>query len=157
MPSLKASAVCHRCGGLKGGPLVPCKACGFTPIGADRPVAWLFSGHHLSEEELAFAASRVRRGDRPDPSRALQEQAREAMGAQPTALSQAARAPLATQRLLLLTLANLLLTPLVGLAVWFGLRDERPAAARQALLFTMPVALAMSVLWVAVLVTGGLG
>lgn len=136
---------------------MPCKACGFTPVGPDRPVAWLFSEHHLSADELAYAASRVRGGDRPDPSRALQEQAREAMGAQPSPVTLAAREPLEARRLLLLTLANLLLTPLVGLAVWFGLREERPAAARQALLFTMPAALAMIVLWVAVLVADGVG
>jgi hypothetical protein len=133
---------------------VPCKACGYAPSGEDRQVAWLFSEHHLSPEELAFAAVRVRRGDRPDPATTLKELAREAMGALPPPLPEGAREPLALGAIVALTAANLLLTPLTGVAVWLGLRDDRPAAARQALLFTMPVALGVGVLWAAVLVAG---
>lgn len=149
--------MCHRCGGLKGGPLVPCKACGYAPSGEDRQVAWLFSEHHLSSDELAFAAVRVRKGDRPDPASTLKEVAREAMGALPAPLPVGAREPLGAQAILGLTAANLLFTPLTGVAVWLGLRDQRPAAARQALLFTMPVALGVGVLWAAVLVAGLVG
>ena len=29
-------AVCHRCGGPKKGPLIPCKTCSFTPTGDPR-------------------------------------------------------------------------------------------------------------------------
>ncbi len=127
-----------------------CKSCGFVPVGPDRLVAWLFSREHLSDEELQHAAVRVRRGDRPDPSRALQEHAREAMGAQPLPLTDEARRPLTPASLLALSAANLLLTPLAGIAVWVGLRDGRPRAARQALLFTLPVLCLLSVAWVLV-------
>ncbi|MEC8422892.1 MAG: hypothetical protein VX000_03880 [Myxococcota bacterium] len=140
------AAVCHRCGGNKRGPLVPCKTCGFTPTGEERPVAWLFSGHHLDSDELADAAQRVRAGDRPDTSRELRAQARSAMGAAP--LTDAARTPFGAGWLLLLGIANLMLTPLVGYAVWFGLREERPRAARQALALTLPISAVLGVAWV---------
>lgn len=140
------AAVCHRCGGDKKGPLVPCKSCGFTPTGDERPVAWLFSGHHLDADELIEAAQRVRAGDRPEPSKALREQARVGMGAAP--LTDAAKEPLGTGSLLLLGLGNLLLTPLAGYAVWFGLREERPRAARQALTVTLPISAALGIAWV---------
>jgi hypothetical protein len=141
----KIAAVCHRCGGDKKGPLVPCKSCGFTPTGEERPVAWLFSGHHLDADELIEAAQRVRAGDRPEPSKALREQARVGMGAAP--LTDAAKEPLGTGWLLLLGLGNLLLTPLAGYAVWFGLREERPRAARQALTVTLPISAALGIAW----------
>ncbi len=131
-------SACHRCGGRKRGPLVPCKECGFVPNGDDRAVAWLFSLHHLTEAELDEAAARVRAGERPDPSRALRDGARRAMGA--AAPADGAAAPLSRGRLLGLTLLNVLVTPLAGFAVWWGLRDERPVAARQALRVTAPVA-----------------
>lgn len=140
------AAVCHRCGGSKKGPLVPCKSCGFTPTGEDRPVAWLFSAHHLDAEELADAAKRVRSGEQPEPSRSLREQARHAMGAAP--LTDAAKTPFGAGWLLLLGIGNLMLTPLVGYAVWFGLREERPRAARQALALTLPISAALGIAWV---------
>ena len=139
-------AACHRCGGDKRGALVPCKTCGFTPTGDERPVAWLFSAHHLSADELLEAAQRVRAGDRPEPSRALREAARVGMGAAP--LTDAAKEPLGAGSLLLLGLGSLLLTPLAGYAVWFGLREERPRAARQALTVTLPISAALGMAWV---------
>ena len=148
-----AEAVCHRCGGPKSGPLVPCKACGFTPTGEERPVAWLFSLHHLAPDELEAAAARVREGERPDPSRKLRDEAREAMGA-PMSAPEANR-PLTHGQLLLLSAGNLLLTPMAGYAVWFGLRESRPAASRQALRITVPVTLGLAVLWVG-MIAGGL-
>jgi cytochrome bd-type quinol oxidase subunit 1 len=50
-----------------------------------------------------------------------------------------------------LALANLLFTPLIGLAAWYGLRQERPSAARQALHVTLPIGLATTIAWVALL------
>jgi hypothetical protein len=138
-------AVCHRCGSDKLGALVPCKTCGYVPSGADRTVAWLFSEHHLSGPELVAAAERVRAGERPEPSRALREQARLAMGAAPT-LERAAQ-PLSLSHKLLIFFANLLLTTLAGYAVWFGLRESRPRAAREALLLTVPLSALFSLLW----------
>jgi hypothetical protein len=145
-------AICHRCGGAKKGPLVPCKACGYTPAGDDRAVAWLFSGHHLDEPELTEAARRVRAGEQPEPSRALRELARASMGAVP--LDDDARRPLSTAQLLALVVTDVVLTPLAGYAVWFGLRENRPVAARQALLVTVPVTLVFTVLWGLVVLIG---
>ncbi|MCK6502498.1 hypothetical protein L6R53_03725 [Myxococcota bacterium] len=139
------AAICHRCGGAKRGPFVPCKACGYTPVGAERHVAWLFSEHHLDPEELGEAARRLRAGDRPDPPRTLLESARIRMGAAP--LTTDARRPLDTRQLLLLGACNVLLTPLAGLAVWWGLAPERPLAARQALRITLPVLVGAALLW----------
>lgn len=130
--------------------MVPCKACGFVPVGPERAVAWLFSREHLSEAELEHAAARVRQGDRPEPSRALQDQARAAMGATRLPLSDAGQRPLTPRTLVALSAANLLLTPLAGIAVWVGLRDGRPRAARQALLVTLPVLSVLAVAWVLV-------
>ena len=144
-------AVCHRCGGSKKAPLVPCKSCGFTPTGSERPLAWLFSEHHLEPDELEEAADRIRAGERPDPSRALQAQARAGMGAAP--LTETRGVPLPPGSLLLLGIGNLLLTPLAGYAVWFGLREERPVAARQALAVTIPVSAALALAWVTLVVS----
>ena len=109
-------------------------------------VAWLFSLHHLSEAELAEAATRIRDGERPDPSRALCETARVQMGA--ASLLNTADKCLDLPWLLALAAANLLLTPLAGFALWYGWRQERPAAAAQALRFTLPVAIALGALWI---------
>lgn len=147
--ALPPASICHRCGGAKRGPFVPCKACGYTPVGAERQVAWLFSEHHLSPDELAEAARRLRAGDRPEPPRSLLETARIRMGAAPLTLD--ARRPLATRQLLMLSLANVLLTPLAGLAVWWGLEPERPLAARQALRVTLPVMVGAGLLWMVML------
>lgn len=143
--SAPGAAICHRCGGGKRGPYVPCKACGFVPAGPERQVAWLFSEHHLAPDELAEAARRLQAGERPDPSRSLLERARVQMGAGP--LTDDARRPLRSTQLVALGLANVLLTPFVGLAVWWGLREERPVAAAQALRSTVPVALGLAVVW----------
>jgi len=145
------AAVCHRCGADKAGPFVPCKACGFTPTGDDRAIAWLFSTHHLTEADLETARTRVLNGVRPDPSKALKDAARLQMGAAP--LDEEARRPFPPSTLALLALADLLLTPLAGYAVWLGLRTKRPRAARQALFVTLPISLVMLVLWVGAVYT----
>ena len=141
------AAICHRCGAEKRGPLVPSKSCAFTPLGEDRAVAWLFSSHHLDPEELDMVAQRVNRGERPEPSRSLRDRAREAMGAAPVGTDQ--RQPLTRAQVFQLLAANLLLSPLVGLAVWFGLGAERPVAARQALRWTLPMMVLFVGGWVA--------
>lgn len=142
-------AACHRCGGPKKGPFVPCKACRFEPRGEERPVAWLFSRAWLDEGELQLAAERIREGQRPDVSRALRDTARTEMGAVPA--SSAARRPLTLGQLLSLSMANLLVTPLAGLAIWYGLRDSRPVAARQAVRVTVPAAVGLVIFWASLL------
>lgn len=140
------NAICQRCGGEKSGPFVPCKACAHVPQGADRNVAWLFSDAYLSHEELKSAALRVRGGERPDPSVALQDLARNAMGATPRTLR--SQTPLPTRTLLGIASANLVFSPMAGFAVWFGYRSVRPVAAAQALRITVPIAIALAALWV---------
>jgi hypothetical protein len=139
-------AICHRCGGEKSGPFVPCKSCSFVPQQMERATAWLFSLHHLEPAELQRAAGRIRGGDRPDPGKMLQAQAIKAMGAVPPTDSSVQ--PLPTQHLVGIALANLFLTPLAGFAFWIGLRTERPRAAAQALRITLPIAFALGALWV---------
>ena len=106
-------AACHRCGGDKEGPFVPCKSCGFVPQGEERPTAWLFSLHNLSEEDLSLAVERVRQGERPDPGRALRASAKKEMGAIP--VTESNQVPLPTPHLVGIAAANLLLTPLLKL------------------------------------------
>lgn len=148
-------AICHRCAGPKKGPFVPCKSCGFVPTGEHRQVAWLFSRDHLDEDELDEAARRVREGALPEPPRELLEHARESMGAKP--LDQEALRPLSSSQLAGLALADVLLTPLVGYALWFGLREERPVAARQALRITVPVTVGLGLVWLSVVLGPRLG
>jgi hypothetical protein len=54
-------------------------------------------------------------------------------------------------------LANLVLTPLIGLAVWWGWRTRHPQAAKTVLRLTLPVVALFGVGWVSmiVLTSGG--
>lgn len=144
-----SAAVCHRCGGAKAGALDACADCGFTPAGRDRLVAWLFSDAWLDEAERAEAARRVLAGEQPDPSRAQLAAARRAVEGDLRHPAQGA--PLTTGQSAALLAANLLLTPLAGLAVWMGKRAESPRAARQALWLTAPVIALGAAVWVALL------
>ena len=140
-------AVCHRCGARKEGPMLPCEACNFVPLRGARAVAWLFSGHHLSEAELVEAERRIRIGDVPEPSKALRAMAQRAMGAldAPPVQDQ----PLRPLEVLLLVLTEILLTPMVGFALWLGLRETRPRAARLIARITVPITAILVVLWMA--------
>jgi len=144
-----ARAICHRCGAPKKGPFVPCKSCEFVPQGDERAVAWLFGRDHLDEDDMTEAAARVRAGEIPDPSSALCEMAKEAMGA--ISLSQQQKRPLSPGQMLALVFGALFCSPLVGFAVWYGLREQRPIAARQSLRITILLSLVLFVVWVAVL------
>ena len=139
-------AACHRCGGLKAGPLLPCPDCHHTPREADRSVAWLFSLAHLSEAELQEAALRIQGGETPDPPAHLLHHATERIR-----LGRSGGGPPLSQRhMLLLGLGAVVLTPLLGLAVWWGYRMTRPLAARQALRVTIPAAALLGCIWVGV-------
>lgn len=144
-PPVSVAAVCHRCGAHKKGPLVPCKGCRYVPTKEARAVAWLFSAHHLSPEELAEARRRVRRGDIPEPSRALRAEAQRAMGALDAPPLE--DRPLEPVQIAALVLGEVLFTPLLGLAVWLGLRDSRPRAARLAWRLTVPITALFAALW----------
>lgn len=146
-PTPAVLAVCHRCGSAKKGPFVPCKACAVVPTREARAVAWLLSGHHLDVEELDEVARRIRAGDVPDPPRALRDDARRAMGAVGAPPEDDRRlAPIA---LVGLGLASVLLTPFLGLAVWLGLRQARPQAARQVIVVTALVTVLLAMAWMA--------
>ena len=145
------NAVCHRCGGAKAGPLLPCPNCKITPKGADRAVAWLFSLSHLDEHELDLAGQRIREGEIPDPPASLRTLALQHIGMDfdDTPLNQRDR--------IRLIAANVVLTPLVGLAVWWGLSGSRPTAAKQALHITVPIAAAFALVWLGLIATRLLG
>ena len=141
------NAVCHRCGGVKAGPFLPCPDCLHTPRAADRAFAWLFSSAHLSATDLSLAAKRIQAGEQPDPSQRLIDYATANM-----ASGRAGRGtPLNRREVLAVGVGSLLLTPLVGLSVWWGYRTVRPEAARQALRVTIPVATIMGVVWLGVI------
>jgi hypothetical protein len=106
-------AACHRCGGIKAGPFLPCAECHHTPREADRALAWLCSSAHLNEEELALAAERIRGGEQPDPSPRLLAHAAANMAAS----RGGSGAPLSHRQLFAIGLGSLVLTPLVGLSI----------------------------------------
>jgi hypothetical protein len=97
----------------------------------------------------------VLNGIRPDPSKALKDAARHQMGAAP--LDEEARAPFPFSTLLLVGLADLVLTPFAGYAVWIGLRTKRPRAARQALFVTVPISIVTGLVWFGVFYSRLLG
>lgn len=107
-------------------------------------MAWLFSDKYLGPDELNAAAVRIRGGARPDPGQSRLTEARRALGVSPLVVDSGPR--LAPFEVLLLLLGDLLFTPLVGVAIWFGMRQSRPRAARQALFLTLPVALLLGLL-----------
>ncbi len=129
-------AVCWHCGTVRDGLAQPCPGCGAVPSGEGLWVAWLLSTRHLAADDLPKVAARIRAGERPRPTEALLERAREALGQSlrvDPGLTQGQRwACLAT---------SLLLTPLPGLvaaAWWWRLR---PVSARQALALSAPAAI----------------
>ena len=147
------NAVCHRCGGAKAGHLLPCPACRYTPRSGERPIAWLFSAAHLDEDDLALAAQRIIDGERPDPAPELLDTARQHVDARSTKED----TPLSNGTLLAIGAGSLLLTPLTGFAVWWGLRTQQPRAAAAALRITTPIAVALGVGWLGVVALRLLG
>ena len=143
-------AICQQCGAHKRAPLIPCKHCQFVPSGDDRAIAWLLSREYLNENELSEAARRItEEKQRPDPSKALIYRAKDSMGA--LDFEQSQNRPLSNQEMWALGLANVLLTPLTGLAVWHGLQEERPKAANQAFKITVPIAVTLALFWVGII------
>lgn len=132
-------ALCTRCGAEKDLPLGRCPHCAHLPTGPERELAMLCSQRFFSAAELRDLQARIRRGDPLRPSAALLAQARALLGARP------ALRVLSRQELLLLTVGNLLLTPLLGYATWYGWRDH--PAGRQALWVTLPISLLLLLVW----------
>ena len=111
----------------------------------DRPVAWLFSNEHLSQEELREAGQRIQAGEQPDPSEKLLNKAREEIRKQ--ALTQTTDQAMTPSALVGVGALSIFLTPLAGFAFWWGYRTERPTAAVQILRTTWPIAIGFLILW----------
>lgn len=138
-----AEAICPACGAEKDLPLGRCLGCGQIPVGEGRLLAVLCSSRVLREEELLAVQGRIRRGEPLRPTRALLERAGAVLSGR---VEQPAR--LTGAQLAALGVANLLLTPALGYAVWWRWRDRPGPGARQALLVTVPVSAALLVLLV---------
>ena len=142
MATASDPAVCGACGAGKDLPLARCGGCGFTPTGPGRLVAICLSDRLLSAEALGEAAARIRLGAPPSPSAAMLERARAVLHP-----STEAAASFTGRQLVLLFAGNVLFTPLLGWAAWLRLRDRPGDAARQALIVTVPVSLALAGAW----------
>ena len=145
-------ALCPRCGAEKDLPLGRCGACGVVPVDAEREIALLCSTRILDVPALRAAQERIRRGEPLRPTEALRARARALLLGEEVASVTFTRGQIAG-----LALANLLLTPLLGYAVWFRYRTRPGPAARQALFATVPVSLVLLVAlvaWRVALLTG---
>jgi len=144
-------AVCVRCGAWKPRAMAACGDCAYRPEGAERPTSYLLSSHHLSEAEMSRAAVRIRAGEEVTPPNQLLEIARlELTATEGTVDEDDSEEGLTREEKFLLFLGDLFLTPLIGAVAWWGWREERPLASRQALRITVPVALLMGALWATV-------
>ena len=126
-------AVCTKCGGIHGRYNRVCPACGALPTGDGLLVAWLLCSENLSEEAIAQVSDRIRSGEVIQPSERQLRQARVALGAH---VSSDPGMTVGQRVGLLLT--SLLLTPLVGWALWASWRGRRPRAALEALALSLP-------------------
>ena len=133
------NAICARCGAPKDVAVGRCAGCGFVPVGEDRVVAVLCSRKVLGEKELLEVQSRILRGEPLRPSGVVLDRARVVLGA-------GSEAGFTRSQLWWLLVGNLLITPLLGLAVWFRARGE--LQGRQALSVTIPVMLFLGLLFV---------
>lgn len=128
-------AICTACGAGKDLPLARCAACGEAPV--DRELALLASDRFLSGPDRIALQERIRKGERLNPGASARAQARQMLASPDTPLI------LSNRQMWLLALANLLLTPVLGYAVWFRARGA--PAGTQALLVTVPISLALGI------------
>lgn len=133
------AAICARCGAEKDLALGRCPGCGHLPAGEERELAVVCSTRVLDAAALRAAQERIRRGEPVRPSAELRARAREALSGVPVR-----RTSLGPRELAAITAGNLLLTPLVGYAVWWWHRHDEGPAARQALLVTIPASLLLA-------------
>jgi hypothetical protein len=126
-------ALCLLCGSLKETVESPCSDCGHQSREEEMELAHLFSLRNLSREDLVAAGERIASGDRPAPRVHHREQ-RVGPG-------------LAPREMALVSLGNLVFTPLVGFTCWWGWRNNRPRAARQVLGVTSLIAIVLGLCW----------
>jgi hypothetical protein len=127
-------AVCIRCGSAKDLPLGRCPACAHLPVGQERELSLICSTRVLDPAALVQAQLRIQAGEPLQPSAELLARAR-------AVFAGAAPAPVTLSRgqLVALALADVLLTPMIGYAVWFRYRTRPGPAARQVLRVTLPI------------------
>ena len=134
------SAVCVRCGGMRGSYADVCPACGHRPDGDGLLIAWLLSDQNLDEAGLGKVSARIMAGESVRPSSKMVEKARRALG------KHVASDPgLSIAQLMGLFAVSVLLTPAVGWTLAWWWRTERPRAAIQCLALSAPVSLAFFV------------
>jgi len=134
---LAPEAICIQCAAAKNTPLGRCPECGHTPEGPDREIALLCSSRFLDATQRLAIQERIRRGETLNPSATARANARAVLAPQTQALQ------LDNRQLLWLLLGNILLTPMLGYALWFRARGN--PAGRQALLVTLPCSLVMAI------------
>ena len=118
-----------------------CAACGWKAIGAERELALLCSTRFHDGAGLSALAERIRRGEVLNPSAELREKARAALAPVPEGVV------LRRGQMAALAVANLVVTPLLGWAAWFRLRDRPGPAGMQALMVTVPITLGLGLVW----------
>ena len=133
-------ALCVRCGAEKDLPLGRCGACNTVPVDVERELAIVCSTRILDIEALRAAQERIRRGEPVRPTEALRARARAILSGEV-----AASYAFTVRQVAALALANVVLTPLLGYAVWFRYRTRPGPAATQALVATIPVSVALFV------------
>ena len=138
------TAVCIQCGSTKELPLLRCLACKHSPIGDDRARSLIASNRMLDGTQLREVQRRIQVGEpfRPGPERiaAARRILAGAAAAEPFAFT-------LTQAILLLV-GNVILTPALGFAVWYGVRSRPGLGGRQALWLTVPVSITLTLGWV---------
>lgn len=134
-------AVCGRCGTDKAAFDAVCPACGFVPEGDGLAVAWLLSDEHLGTDELDAVQARIRTGEPVEPGDKMLAVARRALRR-----DFASDPGLTTAQRLGVLACSIVLTPLVGLTLWWTWRTDRPRAAWQAFALSAPATVAFTVL-----------
>lgn len=140
---MQLNAVCVRCGFDKPSFDAVCPDCGHRPEGDGLLVAWLISSQNLDEPSMLATAARIRSGEPIRPSKRMLAKARRALG------RKVATDPgLSARDFLLLLVGDVAFSPLIGWICMVWWRNERPRAALQAALVTVPTSLAFTLLWV---------
>ena len=137
------TAICIRCAAEKELALARCAECGLVPAEDDRALSVIASTRSLPDADLVEVQRRIRAGEPFRPGRDRVEAARKLLAGTATV------EPFAFTRnqALLLVAANILLTPAIGFAAWFGLRQRPGLGARQALWLTIPVSAIFGITW----------